>query len=373
MLSEIEYDGLISGIYDAAADVTLLPSLLDGLRRAFNGSSAALIAFADEPGLSRVTATHPEAVEVYRRDWDARNPLHPSRRREGILLPGAAATDRMMMPRESLVRTPYFNEFLQPYDLPHLLAVKLESGKGSDVTLNLFRGQRQEEFDTAHLALARRLAGHLRGAARLASRLAWAGLRAEGTDAALDRLASGTILLDTRGRILHMSAVAARMLAVPDGLRIEAGQLAAVLPAEEAALARLIGRAAAGASGDRGGALTISRPSGRRAWVVAVAPVRLEVGWLAPRRPAAVVSITDPEHTPALAADRLSELYGFTAREAEVALGIASGLELKDVAGSLGLTVLSARQYLSRALQKSGAHRQHDLTRLLVTLGMTAG
>ncbi|MGH7041298.1 MAG: hypothetical protein ACREFY_04100 [Acetobacteraceae bacterium] len=53
-----------------------------------------------------------------------------------------------------------------------------------------------------------------------------------------------------------------------------------------------------------------------------------------------------------------------------MALGIAAGQELKDVAASIGLTILTARQYLSRALHKAGARRQHELVRMLVALGM---
>lgn len=370
MLNDTDYDQLIGLIYGAATDTTLLPALLEGLRSAYGGSSAALIAFAEEPGLSRVVATFPEAVAEYQRHWDARNPLHPQRRRNGDLAPGMVATDAMLMPRRELIRTPYFNEFLLPYELPNLLAVKLAAGAGSDVTLNVFRDHRRGEFDAEHLRLAQRLGPHLRGATRIATQLAWAGVKAEGTDAALDRLVNGTVLLDRGGTVVHVNAAAERMLAQRDGLRLRNGRLSAALPGEHAALVRLLGRAATGSGEDcAGGGITISRPSGWRAWALIAAPLRMEVAWLAPQRPAVVVSITDPESTPTPAADRLAELYGLTAREAEVALGIAHGAELRDVADQLGLTLLSARQYLSRAMHKSGARRQHDLTRLLVTLG----
>jgi len=374
MFDDDAYDRLVGLIYGAAADVSLLPSLLEKLRAACGASAAALIAFADEPGLSRVAATFPEAVAEYQRHWDAHNPLHPLRRRGDPVPPGGVATDAMLMPRGELTRTAYFNEFLLPFELSNLMVVKLAAGPGRDVTLNLFRGERQGGFDPTHLALAGRLGPHLQQATRIADRLAWAGLKAEGTDAALDRLVNGAVLLDRRGTVLHVNAAAERMLALGDGLRLTKGRLEAELSGEHAALGQLIARAATG-QGDAcaTGGITVSRPSGRRAWALIVAPLRLEAIWLAPQRPAAVVSITDPESTPTPAAPRLAELYGFTAREAAVALGIAGGAELRDVADQLGLTALSARQYLSRAMHKSGARRQHDLTRLLVTLGAAAG
>lgn len=313
-------------------------------------------------------------METYRQHWDALNPLHPRRRRGPETAVGAFATDAMMMPREELIRTPYFNEFLAPFELSNLLAIKLAGDARDDVQLNLFRSSRSGAFDEEQLALARRLGPHLHGAARIAGRLPWAGFVAEGTGLALDLLGNGTVLLDGAGRVIHLNAAAERMLAAPDGLAISHGRLVAGLSGETATLARLIGRAATGRAGERfSGAASISRPSGRRAWAVVVAPVTTEIGWLAPLLPAAIVSIADPELVPAPPSEWLAQLYGFTGREAAVALGIAAGGELKEVAENLGLTVLSARQYLSRALRKSGARRQHDLTRLLITLGMAPG
>ena len=372
MLDDTDYDCLVARIYAAAADAALLPAVLEDLRASFGGSAAALIAFSEAPGQSRVVATRPEAMAAYQRDWDARNPLHPLRRTGGQLVPGAVATDAMLMSRDALVRTDYFNDFLLPYELPNLLAVKLAAGRGRDVTLNLFRGLHQGGFDAADLRLASRLGPHLRGATQIASRLAWAGVKAEGSDAALDRLVSGAVLLDRSGRVAHLNAAAERMLAERDGLQLANGRLTATSPHEHAALVHLIGRAAGEGDCCACGATTVSRPSGRRAWALIAAPLRVEVAWLAPQRPAVVVSITDPEFTPTPAGDRLMQLYGFTAREADVALGIAQGAELRDVADQLGLTQLSARQYLSRAMRKSGTRRQHDLTRLLVSLGAAA-
>ena len=87
-----------------------------------------------------------------------------------------------------------------------------------------------------------------------------------------------------------------------------------------------------------------------------------------PRWPVALISIADPERAPLPPAARLATLFGLAGRESAVALGIAVGQELKDVAAALGLTTLTARQYLSRALQKTEASRQHDLARMLVAL-----
>ncbi len=321
-----------------------------------------------EPARHRIVATHSEPASDYLRYWNARNPLRPPR---VVLNAGDVVSDRMMMPREQLIRTDYFNEFLLPADLSHLMAVKLARSPDSNIAINVMRGARQDGFSAQDLGIARRLAGHLLTAVRLAARLPEHGLAPAASVDVLDHLTSGTALVGRDAKVLHLNATAAAMLARRDGLDLQGGRLSAMRAGEDSALARLIGLAAVGdGAGPRGGALAISRPSGARPWGVIVAPLAIEAPMLAPWRPAAIVSIADPERTPLPPAARLAALFGMTERESAVARGIAAGQEVKDVAAALGLTTLTARQYLSRALQKTGTKRQHDLARILVALGM---
>ena len=358
----------MAGIYAAGSDDSRWPAVLSQLQTAFSGSAAALMSLPSEPARQRIISTYPAAAADYLQYWNARNPLRPPR---VVLNAGDVVTDRMMVPREQLVRTEYFNEFLLPTELPHLLAVKLVRTGSSDITLNVMRASRPEGFSPRDLGVARRLAVHLLNAIRLAAHLPERGLGPRGSIDVLEHLTAGTALVGHDGKVLHVNAAAAAMLARRDGLELQGSRLRAMRATEDAALTRLIGLAAIGDdAGQRGGALAVARPSGARPWGLIVAPLTIETPILAPYRPTAVVSIADPERTPLPPAARLAALFGLTERESAVALGIAAGQELKDVAAALGLTTLTARQYLSRALQKTEASRQHDLARILVALGM---
>ena len=59
----------------------------------------------------------------------------------------------------------------------------------------------------------------------------------------------------------------------------------------------------------------------------------------------------------------LTELaYGLTGKEAEIALLIAEGMSLDEIAGELGILVSTARGHLKKAFQKMSVHSQAELT-----------
>jgi len=61
----------------------------------------------------------------------------------------------------------------------------------------------------------------------------------------------------------------------------------------------------------------------------------------------------------------LADLFGLTPREAQVASGLVTGADLRDVAEGAGLTYESARTHLKSVLSKTDTHRQGELVALL--------
>ncbi|MEM8853062.1 MAG: hypothetical protein AAGD34_05125 [Pseudomonadota bacterium] len=72
-----------------------------------------------------------------------------------------------------------------------------------------------------------------------------------------------------------------------------------------------------------------------------------------------------PLQPPPWSAEDLMALYGFTLREAQIALGMLYGLDVKTVASRLKLRVGTIRQYLKSAYCKTGTRNQAQLLTLL--------
>ena len=64
----------------------------------------------------------------------------------------------------------------------------------------------------------------------------------------------------------------------------------------------------------------------------------------------------------------LAELaYGLTGKEAEIALGVAAGQSLDEIAGQLGIYVSTVRGHLKKSFQKVGVHSQAELSARLMS------
>ncbi len=121
--------------------------------------------------------------------------------------------------------------------------------------------------------------------------------------------------------------------------------------------------------------MTVSR-QGRRALHVVVAPFRSEgaslrssLGSAAPRDAAAIVFLHDPEQAAARPSETLRALFELTPAEARLALAMLDGNSLAEAAEAHRVSRETVRSQMKSVLQKTGARRQSELTRLLAGLG----
>ena len=366
-MRQIALDAIVSTIYGSAIDPKRWPTLLQNLESLFGGSGCGLIQWNKVSGTMRSISTRPDAAAEYQRNWIGTNPL---RVHNSLVNAGQIVSDAMLIPHDELHRTDYFNGFLAAQDIPYILALKLWNTSSSDAVLNIMRGRGRPDWDETDIAIALRLMPHLQLAVELAAKLAQSNLADSTAGMVLDQLQAAVAMLDEQGRALHLNAPAQALVARRDGLTLSSEGLSASLTTDNARLQRLIGQSARGnGHGERrGGAISLARPSGRRPLALLLAPLDPDFNPLTVRRPAVLVTVTDPDAERLPAAANLRALYGLTGSEAALAQGIAGGQDLRHVAEGLNLTVLSARQYLSRIYRKTGTSRQQELVHLLTLL-----
>jgi len=63
---------------------------------------------------------------------------------------------------------------------------------------------------------------------------------------------------------------------------------------------------------------------------------------------------------------RLRELFGLTAAETKVALGLLTGSGPREIAEEIGVSFNTVRTHLARVLAKTGTRRQGELIRVLM-------
>ena len=178
------------------------------------------------------------------------------------------------------------------------------------------------------------------------------------------------IALDREGRITNLSAPAKHLLDLQDGIRIQASHLVATYPDENRRLQAML--AIANQVLDHpyepsGNALLLSRKSGKKPLQLVVYPF-VSSGLLADERPQVLVFLSDPSSKPASRATVLRALYGLTPTESRLADLLLQGLEVREAADQLRTTLETTRFQLKRVLAKTGARRQSELMRLMLSL-----
>jgi DNA-binding CsgD family transcriptional regulator len=175
-----------------------------------------------------------------------------------------------------------------------------------------------------------------------------------------DLLPIGVILLDPSLRIAGLNAQARSMLCERDGLSTWNGRLYGTSPIETR---ELRGQVACVLGGRARGvvALSLRRPSARGALQVLVVPL----GDSEP--PLAALLLTDPAVARGPAPDYAQRLLGLTEAEAKIAVALARGVPLPEIARRMGVQDNTVRWHLKQIYTKTGTHGQVDLVRLLLT------
>jgi DNA-binding CsgD family transcriptional regulator len=263
----------------------------------------------------------------------------------------------------ALARDPFYQEFLRPAGVFWHANAILSFGPGDYVELSLKRRvgktpYRREDATALDAALP-----ELRAAARLAK----ASMDAEvhGMERLLRHRGETIVKLDRCGRVLPGQAMGESDPASP--LRIVARRLTATSSIYQAGLDRAVDVALA-----LPGRITLAMlgsPDGRR-WFLQIHPLPGRTRDIF-RAASAVAVLIERERRPDVprrSGSELTELFGLTDREADVASLLTEGLEIAAIARELAISPQTTRTYLKYAFEKIGVGRQAELVALLARL-----
>jgi DNA-binding CsgD family transcriptional regulator/PAS domain-containing protein len=237
--------------------------------------------------------------------------------------------------------------------LAHLRMVRVEEPTGASLWLAV--GRRAEDFAAADVALLGMLADHLEIALRTWAALEQERLRAGISGEAIRRLNFGWFLLDRNGAIVDCSAEAEALLHERRAVsRTPSGLLLPERREAQGALRRYLDQLSRGERESR--AIHLSDEP----WLDMLLTPR------AGTAPMVAAYVHGEAPTSAERSAQLMELFGLSAKEAQLALLISRGVTINEATGQLGLTRESARLYSKRLYAKTGTRGQADLVRLVL-------
>lgn len=354
---------LVDSIYEAVLHPDQWQTVIQELAAEFGASNVAIAGYNEQTGVTEAADWRKDAeyLESFAAYWASRNFLWDST----IALPvGSTFRFDTIVERDALERSPIYNEWFRPQDMDHVLGTHLLTEGPWSVTATLYRASSQGEFDSKAIARFGALLPHLQRATQLRARLARAELHRSDLRCALDRLDRAAILVDGEAKVRFANGAAERLFD-REGLGVSRNsQLSASNPAETALLRRTIAECLADGGVSGGARMMVHRLNGR--------PLTVIVSRLSPSRSlfdvvTALVMVDDPDCLPGPSQpDLLRAAYGLTGAEARLAIALAGGRRLRDVADEFAVSFATARTHLARIFQKTGVNSQAQLVRLLV-------
>jgi len=236
--------------------------------------------------------------------------------------------------------------------------------------IGLHRTKEAGEFEPEILQLLEDLVPHFQRALRIQREFTRLRLQQQMVQQELDRHILGLMLLSGSNELLYMNPMAEQIIERHGAIDLRDNAVHAFAREANEQLQRAIREAATAPpkTVNAGQALGLTHPDHSMPLAVLVVPSG--PGQLAPQFPEehsrVAVYITDLEASAPIADDALMETYGLTEREAGVAVAVANGCELSQVAEMEGVSVETVRSQLKSVFRKTGVNRQVDLVRLLL-------
>ena len=311
---------------------------------------------------------NPEALRLYQEHFGQLDPFWAPfmNNARTVVLQGEE-----LVSHDQLVKTEYYNDLLAIYEMEYMTMMSCNFTAEQTDIISVWRNAKDGPMDDNSIDLLQMLLPHTRTALKIRSKLALSQDIGHFAEMTLDTMSIAALLVNAKGRVRHMNHLAATHLQSEDGLFLQGGRLAANDSGESARLELLIaGAALNGRNGSEavpGGAIRISRALSKGALQVTVLPVP-ERNQIAGSEPSALVLVSDPSSLPRSRTALMRQLYGLTPAESRVADLLLEGLEVREAAERLCITLETARFHVKRVLVKTGAHRQTELLRIMLSL-----
>ena len=272
---------------------------------------------------------------------------------------------------EDFVRqSPLYQELLIPIGFGFTVAGCFEDTPEHAGYIGLHRARSDRPWLAHERQAMTPISFHLRKAFRIHRRISRIDWKQRSWREAIDGLPFGMLLLDAAGRAHDLNQAAEAIVRAADGLQSVGNSLTAEVTAEAGALADLIARAADPCLPQqrrRGGAMAISRGSGRAAYTVLVSPLPADQPLaVTGSKPLALAVVIDPDRRSTHLGRLLMAIYQLTPAEAIMVNALVSGRSLNDYAAEAKISKETARWRVKQVFSKTGTRRQHELTALVL-------
>ena len=372
-MGKLSYDDLIESIYECSFDSEKWDQALNQVRQHVNASAINLI------GLEVATHDNPfvytsnipvDYGKRYQEHWFQRDPWIKSAARQKLGFGGATLIGNQLVDRHDLVKTDFYNDWLQEQDIQDVLSTNLwgnEPHWGKDqnhprLVLCFMRGQGSEDFQEPDRLKLERLSRHLNRAFQMAIQVGTLARDSQLSQATLDALRQAVIVLDDVARIVAINATAQHLLnSEVQPFRVRQGRLESLGQSAHPSLDQALAQARAGVASAI--SFRCIGPDGSPCLRSArLSPLTERVIWGLPKTGGRFLLILDPG--PCLdeeAFQAFAALFRLTRAEQSVLRQLMMSATAEEAAQELHVSLPTIRTHIQNLRHKTGVRRLPEL------------
>lgn len=355
MISIEHFSRIVTAVHDAAVEPARWVDAMSLTRTALNGTGCGLITGGTDRDIASCSVPDTEALQAYAAHFRPLDYVLEAVERSPIGL--VHSGDRLVALNP---RSEFHADWMRRYAMDDGLFVRLTGGPRPHSFL-VAAPRRATTFANAeNVRAVNALVPHLQMALRTQQSLT--DLRAQALHGvhAADVFTAPAAVVDAKMDVAQPNSAAQALFRCSTDIVVKAGRIQLSSPKADAELRLAVSRAV----GDTRvcGSVKVPRADSTRPLIVHVLPLGSD------EDSRSMLVVVDPDVHREPPKELLRQLFSMTDAEAEVALRISRGRGLSAIADELSLSTATVKTHLQHAYQKTGTHRQAELTRLVLNL-----
>jgi len=263
-------------------------------------------------------------------------------------------------------------DWMKPNDIFHVGGAQFVDNESHKAGIAILRDEASGVWTDGDLRVINEILPHLRRALTIHSEFTYLRLKQDALLKGLDRLVIGLILYDRHAQPVYINPTAEAIIESHPAMHLEDGELILNNSDDDKNLRNTILHAAEIDPDDswkESVAIGITHPDIESPLPLLVTPMHasLITSDLDFEAAKVAVFISDPNLQQPISVDNLVSVYSLTPSEAQVAISLANGHSIDEIARSSSHSAHTIRSQLKSVFRKTGVSRQSELIKLLLT------
>ncbi len=265
-----------------------------------------------------------------------------------------------------------YQNWMKPNDIYHVGGARFAYTNTHRAGIAILRDQDAGMWSEGDMRVINEILPHLRRALNIHSEFTHLRLKQDALLKGLDRLVIGLILYDRNAQPVYINPTARAIIDQHPALQLQDGDLILVNPEDGKNLRQTIVHTAEIDPEDswkQSVAIGITHPDVESPLPLLVTPMHanLITSDLDYEGAKVAVFMTDPNLEQPISIENLVSVYNLTPSEAQVAISLANGHSIDEIANLSNHSAHTIRSQLKSVFRKTGVARQSELIKLLLT------